>query len=66
MNKEAKPQEKTQAKTPPNRVDALRQRHQDTEDRLKAEEEVRQQQAKEAEERRDNALKREEELRQSR
>jgi len=54
---------KTQAQTPPNPTDALKQRHQNTEDRLKAEEEVRQQQASEAEERRDAALKREEAMR---
>jgi len=44
----------------------LKQRHQDTEDRLKAEAEVRQQQASERDERVDAALKREHELVQER
>lgn len=51
------------AEPPPNRADALKQRHQDTEDRLKGEEEVRKQHADEAQQRMDAALEREKALR---
>jgi hypothetical protein len=55
--------EQTKAEPPKNRIDALKQRHDDTEDRLGEEAEVRKQQAEEAEQRRDAALEREKELR---
>jgi hypothetical protein len=50
------------AETPPNRADALKQRHQDTEDRLKGEEGERKQHADEAQQRMDAALQREKDM----
>jgi hypothetical protein len=50
------------AEIPPNRADALKQRHQDTEDRLKGEGEERKQHADEAQQRMDAALEREKEM----
>jgi hypothetical protein len=50
------------AETPPNRADALKQRHQDTEDRLKGEAEERKQHADEAQQRMGAALEREKEM----
>lgn len=51
------------AETPPNRADALKQRHQNTEDRLKGEEEERKQHADERQQRLDAALQREKAMR---